>query len=432
MNQVSTPFPPPDFIPTQSAVPGIEVYMPAPPDRAAQQEVVDFLCPRCGATTAFSAADGGLTCSHCGYFEAPKTTVVGKRAEKYEFTVETMERAAQGWESHNWDVDRKEMACQNCGALTSVPVENLTHTCHFCGSNKVIQREAPQDVLRPRFLIPFKFEAANCAAIARTWLGSSWMVPKSLQSAATLANFTAVYLPFWTFNATTSAAWKAEVGHQETERYFSNGEWKERIVTRWRWESGNVRLKIEDLLVEGTGRLSTLLLEKIKNFELSALTAYEPDFLAGLQAQAYDIPLEKAWDSGRQAMREQTRQACLKQASTSQVRNFSMNLDFNDESWRYILLPVYLNTYHFENKTFQMMVNGQTGAISGQRPVDWNKVWLAIAALLSPGLFLGLVGLVTAALGIGIGIGAIGFILLIIGTIIGIIVFVQAQGMDDA
>jgi hypothetical protein len=109
-----------------------------------------------------------------------------------------------------------------------------------------------------------------------------------------------------------------------------------------------------------------------------------------------------------------------------------MNLDFNDESWRYILLPVYLNTYHFENKTFQMMVNGQTGAISGQRPVDWNKVWLAIAALLSPGLFLGLVGLVTAALGIGIGIGAIGFILLIIGTIIGIIVFVQAQGMDDA
>ena len=421
------PFPPPQFILTDSAIPGIEVYMPAPQKAAPQQEVVDFHCPQCGATTAYSIADGGLTCSHCGYIEAPKAAIVGKRAEKYEFTVETMERAAQGW-----DTERKDMACQNCGALTSVPPENLTHSCPFCGSNKVIQREAPQDVLRPRFLIPFKIEAKDCTNIARTWLGNSWMVPKSLQSAALLANFTSIYLPFWTFTAATSAGWKAEVGHQETERYFDNGEWKQRTVTRWRWEAGNVRLKIEDLLIEGTGRLSALLLGKIKTFSMSALTAYDAQYLAGMQAQAYDIPLEKAWDNGRQAMREQTRQACLHQASTSQVRNFSMSLDFGDESWRYILLPVFLNTYRYEDKTFQMMVNGQTGAIAGQRPVDWNKIWLVIAALLAPGLFIGMIGLVTAAFGIGIGIGAVGVGLLVIGAIISMIIFTQAQALDDA
>ena len=160
---------------------------------------------------------------------------------------------------------------------------------------------------------------------------------------------------------------------------------------------GRGRLKIEDLLVAGTARLSALLMGKIKNFDMSALAAYEPKYLAGLQAQAYDIPLEKAWETGRQQMREKTRQDCVSQASTSQVRNFSMNLDFADESWRYILLPIYLNTYRYEDKTFQIMVNGQTGAIAGQRPVDWNKVWLAIAALLAPGICLGLVGLVTAS-----------------------------------
>lgn len=424
---MSDTFPPQGFIPTNSTINGIEVYMPAPPDSDPHKEVVDFQCPQCGATTAFSASDGGLTCSHCGYYETPQKEAVGKRANEFEFTVETMERAAQGWGE-----ERKEMECQNCGAFTSVPVDSLTHTCLFCGSNKVIQRQAPQDILRPRFLIPFKIEPPTCLDIAQRWLGSSWMTPASLRKISTLAAFTGMYLPFWTFDAVTTADWKAEVGHTETKRYFEDGEWKERTVIVWRWESGHVHLEIDDLAVQGTARLSAVLLGGIKNFDLRALAPYEPKYLAGLQAQAYDVPLEQAWEVGRKQMREQTRQACLGQASTSRVRNFSMNLDFADESWRYILAPVYLTNYAYEGKSYQVMINGQTGDIAGQRPVDWTKVWLVIAALLSPGLLLGLIGLVTIPLGgVGVGIGIVGFILLIIGLVIGFIIWRQADSLDD-
>ncbi len=80
-----------------------------------------------------------------------------------------------------------------------------------------------------------------------------------------------------------------------------------------------------------------------------------------------------------------------------------------------------------------MLVNGQTGAIAGQRPVDWNKFWLVIAALLSPGILAGLLGLITLPLGgLGAGIAGFGFILLIIGIIIGVVLFIQAQALDDA
>lgn len=421
-------FPPPNYVPTESKIPGIEVFVPAPPEGVPQQEVVEFQCPQCGATTAYSAADGGLTCSHCGYYEAPKKAAVGKRADQLEFTVEAMERAAQGWGE-----ERKEMECQNCGARTTVPVENLTFTCPFCGSNEVIQRTAPQDVLRPRYLIPFKFEAPACVELARKWLGSSWMVPSSLKNSAALAKFSGVYLPFWTFHAVTAASWKAEVGHAKTERYYQDGQWKERIVIEWRWESGQVQLPIDDLLVEGTSRLSNVLLDHIKKYNLTELTPYDPKYLAGLQAQAYDVPLEKAWDTGRQEMREKTRQACLGQASTSQVRNFSMTLDFSDESWRYVLLPVYLTTYRYEGKAYQVMVNGQTGEVTGQRPADWTRIWLVIAAILTPGLCLGLAGLVTTPIGgIGVGIGGFGFVLLVIGIVIGITIFFKAHSMDKA
>ena len=131
-------------------------------------------------------------------------------------------------------------------------------------------------------------------------------------------------------------------------------------------------------------------------------------------------------------MREQTRQACISQASTSMVRNFSMNLDFSQETWRYVLLPVYVAAYRYQGKTFQVMVNGQTGVVAGQRPVDWTRIWLVVAALLAPGVLLGLLGLVTLVFaGLGAAIGGFGFILLVIGIVIAVIIVLNAMKMDD-
>ncbi len=422
-------FPPPGYIPADSAIPGIEVFMPAPEEEA-HREVVDFACPQCGATTAYSISEGGLTCSYCGYYEAPEREVVGKGAQAFEFTVETMARAAQGWGEA-----RKELACQNCGAVTTLPQESLTQTCPFCASNKVVQREAPQDVLRPRFLIPFQVQPEACHKIAREWLGSSWMTPGQLRTLARLADFTPIYLPFWTFDATSHAGWRAQVGHTVTERYYdhSSRSWKTRTRIDWRWESGKVDKKFDDLQVPGTARLSGLLLGQIKPFNLSGLLPYDPSYLAGLQAQAYDVVLEKAWERGRAEMRERTQEACRQQASTGMIRNFSMTLDFSDENWRYLLLPVFVAAYTFTGETFQVLVNGQTGTIAGQRPVDWTRISLAIAAALGPGLLLGIIGLLTLVLGgVGVVIGGVGLFLLLIGCVITFFIVRTAMQMDDA
>ncbi len=421
--------PPAGYKQVPSALEGIDVYAPTPPEQAPQQEIVNFKCPQCGAETAYSVADGGLKCTHCGYYQPPAAKAVGTRAAEQEFTVETVNLAA-----HGWGVSRKELACNKCGAVTSIAADALTLTCPFCGSREVVQREEVQEVLRPRFLIPFKIDVEACKTIARQWLGSSWMTPAELQKVAVMATFSGIFLPYWTFDALTSADWKAEVGHTVTRTHHdSKGQVRTSTEIVWRWESGRAQVKIDDLVVPGTVRLSGLLLNKLRNYDLRQLTPYDPEFLAGFQAQAYDVPLEKAWDAGRQEMRERTRQACLSQASTSKVRNFSMMVDFADERWRYILLPIYLAAYRYADKTYQVIVNGETGAIAGQRPVDWNKVWLAIAAIMAPAALLGLVGLLTVLLGgVGVVIGGLGFILLVIGLVVSVIIYRQADSLDDA
>jgi DNA-directed RNA polymerase subunit RPC12/RpoP len=425
-------FPPPGFVQIESALPGIDVYMPTPEQTEQVPDILDFKCPQCQATTAYSIADGGVKCAHCGYYEPPAQPIVGKGAEEFEFTVETMVVAVQ---AQGWGEARKELQCQNCSARTTLPPGRLTSTCPFCGSNRVLQQDAPQDSLRPRFLIPFKLDEAACTARVRTWLGSSWMTPKALNEMTRVTQFIGVYVPFWTFDALTEADWRAEVGHQETRRYYDAGSksWKSRTVTVWKWESGRAHELFDDVLISGTARLSDVLLSRIRDYDTQELVPYDPHYLAGFMAQAYDVPLDSAWETVREEMREHTRRACRAQASTSRIRNFSMSLDFENESWRYVLTPLYISVYRYEGETYQVMVNGQTGVVSGQRPVAWNKVWLAIAAMLSPAAFFGLVGLVLLLLMPPLGIAGlvIALVALIIGGIFAVMTYKKAEEMDD-
>jgi hypothetical protein len=79
------------------------------------------------------------------------------------------------------------------------------------------------------------------------------------------------------------------------------------------------------------------------------------------------------------------------------------------------------------------MVNGQTGTIAGQKPVTWWKIWLAIAALLSPGLLLGLIGLpLLLAGGIGLIPLLLGFILLVGGVFFSVQLYRKAVASEAA
>jgi Zn finger protein HypA/HybF involved in hydrogenase expression len=425
-------FPPTNYVRTQSAISGVEVWMPAPED-VEHHEVVNFRCPQCAGQAAYSVARGGLTCASCGYYEPPPRNLVGKGAEEFEFKVETLSRAARGWGEA-----RKELECEQCGGFTSVPLESLTHTCPFCGSLRVIQRQAPQDVLRPRSLIPFAIDPATCQERVAAWLGNTWMAPASLRGLAAMTSFTAIYIPFWTFDAVVEADWRAEVGRTESSGSGSNR--RTRMV--WRWESGHVQRVFDDLLTGGTNRLSLLLLGQISNYDPGQLVQYDPKYLVGIQAQAYNIPLENAWEMGRALMREVVRAECRSRPSTDNVRNFSVQLDYADETWRYILVPLYIAAYQHGRKTYQVLVNGQTGAVAGQRPVDWRKVGLALAALVLPGLIISALAWIwlsdigptrdDAMIGVLLTLLILALISLVVGATFALRLLKSALRLDDA
>jgi DNA-directed RNA polymerase subunit RPC12/RpoP len=422
--------PPEPYTQVDSKVPGVVVYAPKP-EPVEEDQSKEFKCPNCGATVAYDVAAGGIACEHCGYVAPVHSMQVGRTADEFEFTLETISQSDRGWGG-----ERQVLHCESCGAALSIPAGTMSTTCPFCASNQVNLTASLEDSLRPRFLIPFKVKPDQNKRLAASWLGKGWFHPDELVSNAVLRHFIGVYLPFWTFDARVDASWRAQVGYERTERHYNAREkrWETRIRIDWRWENGAVRLNIDDLLVTGTSpkHVSHRILKDLYPFQMKDLVTYESDYLAGWRAQAYEIPLTDAWEAGKQAIREQAKRACYQDIPTHHVRNFSMTADLSDESWRYILLPVYLATYKFEERVFQIMVNGQTGTVAGQKPVVWWKVWLVIAAMLLPGFLLGMIGLPLLLLGgaglVPIGIGAV---LFIIGVVLSIILYNKAHSWEE-
>lgn len=416
--------PPTNYQKIKSNVDGIAVYAPIPESEKASLPIT-FKCPNCGAPTKYDVAAGGIACEHCGYIVPVSTSPMERRSAVSEFTLEALNKSSRGWKEH-----RRTLHCDSCGAELAVTPQTLATTCPFCASNKVNLSDATgEDVLRPHMLIPFKIKGETNRERAREWLGQGWFHPKELAMNATLDRFTGIYLPFWIFNADITADWRAEVGYEQTRRYYDGGSntWRTRTEINWRWEDGRVQIGLNDLIVPATSHINQRIFQRILPYSLDELVVYEPEFLAGWQAQSYDITLPRAWETGKILMRESAKKACYKDIPSNHVRNFSMSADFANESWLYILLPVYLASYQFEGKIFQILINGQSGAIAGQKPVAWKKVWLAIAALLSPGITIGIIGLLLATLGIGIIPMMLALIFLLIGGFIAYQIYTRAR-----
>lgn len=361
----------PGFEQVPSKLEGVMVFAPIP--EKDEEQVRSYACPQCGGHLKFDVTKAGMACIYCGYTAAVSTAQVGTAAESFEFTLENVKASEQEWET-----DRRLLHCDNCGAELSYPKGAVASDCPYCGSNKVNLSFPKTKSLRPQVLVPFKVTPEALRPSIQAWMGKGWMHPKELQAVAQLDKISPIYLPYWTFSAQINADWKAEVGHYETERYYdsSSKSYKTRQVLRWRWENGSIYHQFNDITVNGVDpkRLNHNMLSAIEPFSLHDLVVFSPDYLVGMNVQAYETPLQTAWETAKQEMRSKSKQLCYTDTGSSHVRNMSIDLDYNDEQWRYVLLPVYIAGYSYMNQYYTIMLNGQSGRLAGLKPVDWKKV----------------------------------------------------------
>jgi ribosomal protein S27E len=344
-------------------------------------------CPECGGDLQWNAAKQALVCPYCG-------TVVpwspGQAGEPGADVVEqdllgALKNPATG---RGWGEARREVQCQSCQAISVFVDGKVAKRCDFCGSPSIIDHSSGQDAITPQSLLPFRISDGQIRDRIRAWYGSRWFAPNRLKSAALTDTLHGVYLPYWTFDAHVSARWRADAGHYyyETETYRdSQGNTQTRRVrhTRWVPAAGHLKHFFDDELVPGTTGVHPRLLRDIEPFPtLTDLKAYSPEFVRGWTVERYQIDLHKAEQLNQQSMQQQMQALCGREVPGDTYRNLQVDARYEGRSFKHILVPVWLVSYTYGSRNFQIVANGHTGTIAGEQPYSWVKISLAVLAVL--------------------------------------------------
>ena len=352
----------------------------------APEKVRRFRCPGCGADLQFAPEGGCLTCPYCGRQEQITPAAGSVEERSYEdylrLHADQMGSLAEG---------ALEVACQTCGATVTFTPPLVAGECDFCGSPLVAQPRDADPIVAPEGVLPFRVTQEAATDSIRRWLGSLWFAPSALKRMAQHEGVGGVYIPFWTYDAYTLSEYDGQRGehYYETETYTetdSQGrtETKTRQVQRTRWwpASGTVERWFDDILVPATKSLPPARLAALEPWDLTELTAYDPAYLSGYKAQRYQVDLAEGFELAKRTAAPVIESDVRSDIGGDEQRVTRVSTAYSAITFKHLLLPVYVGAYRFNDKVFQLAVNGRTGEVQGERPYSFWKIFFFVLALL--------------------------------------------------
>ncbi|HEX8551572.1 MAG TPA: hypothetical protein VF681_08440 [Abditibacteriaceae bacterium] len=342
-----------------------------------------YTCPACAAEAQWNPAKSALVCPFCGTTSPAELPAAGGPIKENELAtaLRNIDDNHRGWAA-----EKTSVKCQSCQAISVFDPAHVSKSCDFCGSTSLVSYDQIKAPIRPESLLEFKVSETQVREKIRDWYGSRFWAPNALKRRALTDTVHGVYLPYWTFDAQVHADWRAQAGHHyyETESYTdSQGKSQTRQVQHTRWEnaSGSVQNFFDDELVPSSKGVDAELLRQIEPFPTTSdLKPYEPAFLSGWVVEQYQIDLIAAAQHAREAMEGKIRDLCSSEVPGDTQRNLEVDADFSAQTFKHILVPIWLLSYTYGATSYQVVINGYTGTIAGKYPLSWAKITLAILA----------------------------------------------------
>jgi len=336
-----------------------------------------FECPACGADAHWNPAKRALVCPFCGT-ESPATLQTrGADTVIVEHDLATALREVPD-SKRGWQTAKVSVKCQSCQAISVFSPERVGQRCEFCGSSQLVPYEQVKEAFSPESLLPFAIDESRARELIRTWYGRQWLAPNNLTKRALTDTVHGLYLPYWTFDANVHAGWSADAGRYYYENV--NGKRVQRVA--WSPASGELDHFFDDELVAASTGVSAALLRKIEPFPTATLIPYDPGYLAGWTVERYQIDLVNAAARSREAMDAKLRAMCGDAVPGDTYRNLQVDARYADQRFKHILVPVWLLTYTYGQKVYQVAANGVTGQMAGDRPWSWIKIMLLVIVAL--------------------------------------------------
>ncbi|MCI8346503.1 MAG: hypothetical protein HFJ12_00965 [Bacilli bacterium] len=325
-------------------------------------DVLDNKCPACGAKIIFNPKNQKWDCEYCG----SKFSL--EEMKRYENASSSKSNTKKNTNSKKKLEGLDVYTCKNCGAEVMADETTTATSCLYCGSTTIL-KDKIDDGIAPSKLIPFKNVKEDAISAFKGLYKGRPLMPKFFNNPKNIEKITGVYIPFWTYDLKVSG----QIDFTATDvKTWSDYSYRYTKTDKFLCKR-NSRMSFNRVLVDGSSRFDDDLMDSIEPFNFKELVEYNHAYLSGFLAEKYDVDSNKAMErANKRAMNtaiSTTKATVIHQSKV--VTNNNLHIaKVNDD---YILLPVWMVNIKYKDKTYTFAMNGQTGEIVGNIPLDIRK-----------------------------------------------------------
>ena len=335
--------------------------------------IQNYKCPCCGAPLVFDAGSQGLHCESCeNKFDLDTIRQLddAERLSGEESKFDRESNTPRDFTPVN-GVDFSNYSCPSCGAEISGDDTMGSTICPYCGNSTIVKGQF-EGVLRPDYIIPFKIDKKTAIAAFEADFKKRPFLPDLFRDKKKISEMAGVYVPFWMFDCDCNAnlTYRANRTHiwSDSDYIYTKTDFYKLL------RSGS--LGFENIPVDASKKADDAYMEAIEPFDYSDAMDFGSAYLSGFLADKYDVSVEESILRANARVRNSTLAAFLE--TTAGFQNVCAerdNISFNNSKIRYSLLPVWMLNIKYMDKMYKFAVNGQTGKVVGEYPVDKKKKW---------------------------------------------------------
>jgi len=341
-------------------------------------------CPACKAEVFFQPGDQEATCPSCGAeFEVEALLAYAAQKEEKKTDSMTWDTQAGGqWQQGETD-GLRVYSCKTCGGEIVADETTGATACPYCG-NPVVLSGHFAGSLKPDLVIPFQVDKKAAIAALNNHYKGKRLLPKVFKDQNHIEEVKGLYVPVWLFDADADA----QVEYEATKvRTWSDSDYDYTETRHYAVLRGGT-LGFADVPVDGSTKMDDTLMESIEPFDISGAVPFQAAYLPGYLADKYDVDADASIGRANERIKQSTEDAFRSTVvGYTSVTTVDSSVRLENGRARYALYPVWMLNTQWKGQKFTFAINGQTGKIAGDLPMDKGAFWKYL---------LGVTGAVTA------------------------------------
>lgn len=329
-------------------------------------DTITFKCPNCGGGLVFNPETQKYECEFC--------------LSDFNFQ-ELKSQDSQDAAAAN-EPQAVLYNCPSCGAEIVTDETTAASICYYC-HNPVVLKGRLEGRYQPDYVVPFSISRKQAEEIFAQWIRRKRYTPSDFYSEKQIASMTGVYFPYWLYSCTVDGKMEAE-GTKLRMWDAGNLRYTEKKIYRISRDGQmNINHMARNALKKANAKLSSGVLP----FQTEGLKPFHMGYLTGFFAEKRDMEREQL----RPEIEHEVKEFAAASLKSSAAGYSGLNVRYQETDiqtpvWHYGLFPVWTLTYKGpkDGKIYYFALNGQTGKVCGEIPVDGKKLFLLFLFVFTP------------------------------------------------